>query len=264
MEQTGNIIVIEAEDDFKRVHKSIINNDSIDCETLGIYMRLIVLGLKWKLHIKGLSSHLGISDTRIRKAISTLEREGYIVRTAVKGEDGRFKGWNYRIMPYPVSEEERSSAGKRKADIAENGLPQKQTCPYSDMSENGVDNIYRLKTIINLNKEETISNISRQKTEIDSFVDEIYRLYPTKCPMRNSSLGKCSKDRDRIKRLLKVYSQEQIRSVVQNEIDTKYGKSYMQNFSTFLNNFPDPTLLVCETETATPTSKTVINGVEYQ
>lgn len=265
MEQTGNIIIVEAEDDFKRVHKSIIQNENIDCETLGIYMRLIVLGLKWRLYIKGLSTHLGLSDARIRKAISTLEREGYIVRTSVKGDDGKFKGWNYKIMPYPISEEERSSAGKKKADIAENGLPQKPTSRCMDLSENGEDNIYKLNTTINLNKEETKNNISCQKQEIDNFVDEIYKLYPTKCPMRNSSLGKCNKDRDRIKRLLKVYSQEQIRKVVVNEIETKYGKSYMQNFSTFLNNFPDPMLLSPESEGAKEEAKEyVINGVNYQ
>lgn len=86
MEQIGNIHIIEAEDNFKRVHKSIIENDNINCETLGVYTRIIVLGLKWNLNIKGLSAHLGLSDTKIRKAISTLEKEGYIVRTSVKGD----------------------------------------------------------------------------------------------------------------------------------------------------------------------------------
>lgn len=123
----------------------------------------------------------------------------------------------------------------------------------------------RNNTTINLNEQETKNNISCQKQEIDNFVDEIYKLYPTKCPMRNSSLGKSNKDRDRIKRLLKVYTQEQIRKVVVNEIETKYGKSYMQNFSTFLNNFPDPMLLSPESEGAKEEAKEyVINGVNYQ
>ena len=33
---------------------------------------------------------------------------------------------------------------------------------------------------------------------------------------------------------------EEIERVFKHEIEEKYEKQYMQNFSTFLNNFPDP------------------------
>ena len=75
----------------------------------------------------------------------------------------------------------------------------------------------------------------------EEFVEQMYKLYPSKCPKRQSSLGKTQKDKDRIRKLLKKYSKEDIERVIRNEIDTKYGIAYMQNFSTFLNNFPDPT-----------------------
>lgn len=74
----------------------------------------------------------------------------------------------------------------------------------------------------------------------NDFVDMIYSLYPTKCPKRGVSLGKSKKDKERINKLLKTYTKEQIESVVRKEVDAKYNKEYMQNFSTFLNNFPDP------------------------
>lgn len=90
------------------------------------------------------------------------------------------------------------------------------------------------------------SIIEKEEKENDSnndeeFVEQMYKLYPSKCPKRQSSLGKTQKDKDRIRKLLKKYSKEDIERVIRNEIDTKYGISYMQNFSTFLNNFPDPT-----------------------
>ena len=73
-----------------------------------------------------------------------------------------------------------------------------------------------------------------------AFIDRMYALYPAKCPKRGTSLGKSHKDKQRIKKLLKTYSMEQIELVFKHEIEEKYGKQYMQNFSTFLNNFPDP------------------------
>lgn len=101
---------------------------------------------------------------------------------------------------------------------------------------------------------------------IDDFVDKIYKLYPTTCPMRNSPLGKSSKDKERIRRLLKSYSMADIERVVRNEVETKFGKAYMQNFATFLNNFPDPTLIGGNgggVENGDG-KKMIINGVEYR
>lgn len=81
------------------------------------------------------------------------------------------------------------------------------------------------------------------KEKEEEFIEEMYKLYPTKCPVRGISLGKSSKDKDRIRRLLKQYSMEDIENVIRHEIEEKYNKHYMQNFSTFLNNFPDPQII---------------------
>lgn len=176
MEQIGNIHIIEAEDNFKRVHKSIIENENIDCETLGVYTRIIVLGLKWNLNIKGLSTHLGLSDAKIRKAISALEKEGYIVRTSVKGDGGKFLGWDYKVLPTPIDEAQRSSAGKRtsqKTDTPSNGQHRSRTTPFTDNTENGEENNNKLKGIIDLKKEETKKkNFNFKQALIDLGVSE--------------------------------------------------------------------------------------------
>lgn len=155
MEKSGNIIIIEAGECFKKIHKSIIENKDIGCEALGVYTRIITLGVKWKLNIKGLSKHLCLSDAKIRKAIQCLEKEGYIVRKAVSGEKGKLCGWNYNVYPYPVPENERSSAGKpslQKTDTRYNRQHGFPTTRFTDMSENGQDNNIRLKEYKDLNK----------------------------------------------------------------------------------------------------------------
>lgn len=86
-------------------------------------------------------------------------------------------------------------------------------------------------------------NVSVNDNEEKDFIEKVYKMYPAKCPVRNTYLGKCSKDKDRIRKLLKTYSKEDIEKVVTHEVDEKFGKSMMQNFSTFLNNFPDPNSL---------------------
>ena len=143
---------------------------------------------------------------------------------------------------------------------------------------------YLLKTIENLAwmKDEPsalmfevdVNSANEQRVERDTrsddvnkFVDKMYTLYPTKCPKRNTSLGKSRKDKVKIRRLLKTYSQEEIERVIRHEVDSNYGVNYMKNFSTFLNNFPDPNEVGAK-DVELPIGKTsdvvIINGQVYK
>jgi hypothetical protein len=88
------------------------------------------------------------------------------------------------------------------------------------------------------------NRLKPQGDGVDDFIERMYLMYPSRCPKRATSLGKTKKDKDRIRKLLKCYSMEEIERVFKHEIEEKYEKQYMQNFSTFLNNFPDPNALV--------------------
>lgn len=76
--------------------------------------------------------------------------------------------------------------------------------------------------------------------DIDIDIDNIYNTYPSKCPIKNNSTGKCSKDKEKIRKLLKEKTKDQlidtINWYIKNCIETK---TYIKNFSTFLNNLPD-------------------------
>lgn len=152
----GNITIIDAESNFKKIDKCLIENEKIDCLTLGIYTKIIVLGKKWNLNIKGLSYHLNISDSKIRKSISLLEQEGYIKRTAVRNEKGQCVGWDYKVFPTPISIEERSKAGvKSETEYPQNRQHGEPTTRLTDNTENGGHIIYRLKENIDLKKNKT-------------------------------------------------------------------------------------------------------------
>ena len=161
METTGNITIIESVSRFKKVDISLIENERIDCITLGIYTKLIVLGKKWNLNVKGLKKHLGLSDEKVRKSLSILEQEGYIVRTPCRNEKGQLVGWDYAIYPTPVSEDERSKAGK---ETPNSDLPSTPKSAHSD--KGGLLN-NRINEIIDLNnrEKESISKDIPKKEE---------------------------------------------------------------------------------------------------
>ena len=165
METTGNITIIESVSRFKKVDISLIENERIDCTTLGIYTKLIVLGKKWNLNVRGLRKHLGLSDEKVRKSLSLLEQEGYIVRTPCRNEKGQLVGWDYAIYPTPVGEDERSKAGAGK-ETPNSDLPSTPKSAHSD--KGGLLN-NRINEIIDLNNREKES-ISKDipKKENDS------------------------------------------------------------------------------------------------
>lgn len=174
MEATGNITIFEPISRFKKVDISLIENENIDCTTLGVYTKLIVLGKKWNLNVKGLRKHLGLSDEKVRKALSMLEQEGYIVRTPYRNEKGQLVGWNYTIYPTPVKEDDRSQAGLSK----DNPQLQIPTTPISDHSDNGGLINNRLNQHIDLNnyKEEIDKSISKK----DDLFEKCWQAYRRK------------------------------------------------------------------------------------
>jgi biotin operon repressor len=178
---------------------------------------------------------LGVSETRANKILSSLISKGYVIKTSFDGRK--------RYVKSALS------------------LTTSQGCPFGQGRVEQNDNI--LNTITN-----TIDNNKKtNKKDVDEFVNRMYALYPAKCPMRNHSLGKSSQDKKRIAKLLKTYTESQIEMVIQHEIDEKYGKSYMQNFSTFLNNFPDPSCIDNATvkgELASESNQFIINGICYK
>ena len=173
MEKSGNFYIEEAESDFKRVHKSIILNKDIDCLTLGIYVKILVLGKKWQLNIKGLSSYFDISDMKIRRSIALLEKEGYISRKAVQDEKtGKLAGWNYTLHAIPLEESKRTCAGRKNNEetvYPENRQHGYPTTRLSDNTETGEDNNNKLKEDIDLKE---ITKPHQYKEEIDKSISK--------------------------------------------------------------------------------------------
>ena len=142
-------------------------------------------------------------------------------------------GQMYEELKYGKADEnEDRQKSTEGVDKNVHGGGQKSTPKDSSMKQGEEDN-----------KEGIDKSIPKKKADndVDEFVDRMYALYPAKCPKRGAYLGKSQKDKAKIKSLLKTYSESDIEFVIRWEIEQKYNKAYMLNFSTFLNNFPDPT-----------------------
>jgi hypothetical protein len=82
--------------------------------------------------------------------------------------------------------------------------------------------------------------MQRQDDEDNKAVEEIYAAYPGKCPISGRSTGKCSKNKKQIATLLKTRDEQDIKRTIDRYLeDCKSSKTYIKNFGTLLNQFPE-------------------------
>jgi hypothetical protein len=120
-------------------------------------------------------------------------------------------------------------------------------CKYDDYQETRNTDETQTKRKRNANEtqmtpnknDKNVKNVKNVKNDNNN-IKEIYDSYPSKCQKRGTSTGKCFKDKDRIKKLLKTHDKDYILKVIDWYIkDCQKTDTYIKNFSTFLNNFPD-------------------------
>jgi hypothetical protein len=80
----------------------------------------------------------------------------------------------------------------------------------------------------------------KKREEKKRDIDFIYSLYPTVCPVQNRPITKGKKAKEKIKQLLKDISKEHLETTIRGYlINSDMSKSYIKDFTTFLNNLPD-------------------------
>ncbi len=82
-------------------------------------------------------------------------------------------------------------------------------------------------------------------TRREKEVKDIYDSYPSRDENnQNRSTGKCSKDKDKIAKILKTKTKEELATIIDSYLaECKRTKTYLKNFSALLNNLPEPVAL---------------------
>ena len=231
---------------YQSIPRELVFDQTLSDRARFVYVFMACKPEGWDFFLEPMAKEIKYSVDTLRKYISELVASGWLEKG--EQENGRFGATSYTLKATKITDTEIFRHGK-------------------NTTQDNIDNIITDKREKkDKNKEEN------SKKEESDLVERIYKMYPTRCPKRNTSLGKSSKDKERIKKLLKTYSFENVERVIEHEIEEKYGKSYMQNFSTFLNNFPDPCEIFGEDkptanshqETKPNVDNLVVNGQTYR
>lgn len=172
-----------------------------------------------------------MSEKMIQLSLLQLEKSG-IIKSANYNKCGYDRTKWYTIVDeeiikiYEIKKCKMDSMNKSKDSTSSSNGKDEQVEPIPDIN-----------TDINTDKEKIYK---KEISPIKENVEKVYKNYPSKCIVTKRPLGKNSKNKEQIKRLLKEKTVEEMIEI--QELYTKSCKSkdvYMKNYSTFLNQFPD-------------------------
>lgn len=170
-----------------------------------------------------LSASTGLSDKQVRICLERLVKGGEIEKKTAN------KWTKITICKYDTYQSFADDGGQTNGkQTANKGQAEGKQGATIEKGNKGITEERK--------KEKKDANASKEK---DEAVENLYSFYPSKCPMRNSSTGKNSKCKEKIKSLLNQYTVEELTEIFNRYVNETYGVHYMMNFGTFLNNLPD-------------------------
>lgn len=90
------------------------------------------------------------------------------------------------------------------------------------------------------NIDDSTKNQDKENEVLNHNVDIAYLHYPSRCPISKRATGKGSRDKERLRKLIKKIGFRSVEDTIEAYLrNCSATKTYVKNFSTFLNNFPD-------------------------
>ena len=141
---------------FAMIPNELLDDAKLSWKAKGVLCYLLRLPCDWKIHTEEIEKHSRDGIDCLNSTISELIKFGYIVRTKIRGENGRFGGYEYSVFNVPT---------------------------VTDFSKNGKTKNGKSKTtntnVTNTNLEVVVGDTPNVINLQQSFEDNICELKPT-------------------------------------------------------------------------------------
>lgn len=184
---------------FTIVDNYALRDERLSLKAVGLLVKMLSLPDRWDFSEAGLVAIVKDGQSSVRSGLKELEEYGYLVRTRVKDESGRFSDCEWEVRAVPE------------------GIPQLENHNVVSPNLDTVDN----KAL----KEERTNEPSTKEREEEtrkSAVEELAWIYNTTC----QSLPKCRAVTDKRRRaartLLKTFTVEDFREICRKAQDSSF------------------------------------------
>lgn len=163
---------------------------------------------------------------------------------SLNGRMGNLKRYHLDLYDLVVSEsldiiEAENIAKSRKASLSDN----LDSDAIKDVAKVAVKVKDKVNVTVNVKdiNNTIMSESENKKPNYNPEIDIIYSKYPSECYVKSTSTGKTLKNKEKIRSIIKDKGFEWLFERVESYlVSCKQNKVYLKNFSTFLNNIPEP------------------------
>lgn len=186
---------------FTIVDNYALRDERLSLKAVGLLVKMLSLPDRWDFSEAGLVAIVKDGQSSVRSGLKELEEYGYLIRTRVKDELGRFTDceWEVRAVPDGVPQLENHNLGSHHLDTADNKALKEERTKEPSTKE-------------------------REEEPRKSSADELMGIYNDTCP----SLPKCravtDKRRREARKLLRTFTVDDFRDICRKA----QGSSFMR------------------------------------
>lgn len=105
------------EDAYTMIPNSLARDPNIPNRAKAVYIFLRSHRDGWGITTQRTAEALGLSKGTVVSALNDLQESGYVLREQVRGEGGTFAGWEYEVLSYPVTVDQKTDHGKNPTSV---------------------------------------------------------------------------------------------------------------------------------------------------
>ena len=115
---SGKIHRIKSTGNFVILQKTVLQDENLSWKAKGLHCYLMQLPSDWQINVADLSNRSKDGRDATASALSELQKAGYIKRTKINDEGGKFAGYDYEVHEVKTS----TTNGKTVNGFSVNGL----------------------------------------------------------------------------------------------------------------------------------------------
>lgn len=113
---------------------------NLSLKASGLLSLVLSLPEDWQYSVKGLTAIVKEGESAVKSALQELEQHGYLRRTEIRTESGKFQGLEYIFLEYPGQLEDLQNPNGREQTIQ--NMQKKMAQKMQIGTQNGWDNTY--------------------------------------------------------------------------------------------------------------------------
>lgn len=120
------------EDHYTMIPNSLARSADLPPRAKTVYLYLKTHREGWEISTQRIADALGMGKDTVVKAVQDLVDAGYVRRSQVRGEGGTFTTWEYEVLSWPITVDQKSDHGENQAlenTTSGKSRPHKKTIP---------------------------------------------------------------------------------------------------------------------------------------